>query len=47
LIQRTCFSGEIPQGCIIIHIIVKSGQATLEGVAVNDADKNVAGIIAK
>jgi hyperosmotically inducible protein len=30
-----------------IHIIVKNGQATLEGVAANDADKNAASIIAK
>lgn len=27
-----------------IHIIVKNGQVTLEGVAANEADKNVAGI---
>jgi hyperosmotically inducible periplasmic protein len=27
-----------------IHIIVKNGQATLDGVVVNEADKNVAGI---
>ena len=27
-----------------IHIIVKNGQATLEGVAANEADKHVAGI---
>ena len=30
-----------------IHIIVKNGHATLEGVAANEADKNVAGIQAK
>jgi hyperosmotically inducible protein len=30
-----------------IHIIVKNGQATLEGVAVNETDKNVASIMAK
>jgi hyperosmotically inducible periplasmic protein len=27
-----------------IHIIVKNGQATLEGVAANEADRNVAGM---
>jgi hyperosmotically inducible protein len=30
-----------------IHIIVKNGNVTLEGVAANEADKNVANIQAK
>jgi hyperosmotically inducible protein len=29
-----------------IHIIVRNGQATLEGVAANQGDKNVAGLMA-
>ena len=30
-----------------IHIIVKNGKITLEGVVANEGDKNIAGVAAK